>query len=298
MLCVAGEAGIGKSRLVEELVRQVAADGHAVAYSRAYEAAGRPPWGSVIDWLRSGSVEPLPRHPGRRLPDRARSAAARAPAAHPGLPDAPPATDLGRRHHLLAAVRRGLLAVGKPLLLVVDDLQWCDPDTVELCEILVQSARSTPVLIAGTVRDEEAAGAQLLDRWHRHLVPAVIALGPLDRGATAEMAALIGRRTLTPQNAVRLWTETEGNPLFIVEAIRRDSAPGRPRGPADPHRPRPDHGTPRPSLHRPPGAWPRSRRRSAGSSGADSRHGGRPDRGRHRRRSRRTVATPCRPRPG
>jgi hypothetical protein len=228
VLCVAGEAGIGKSRLVEELARQVAAGGHPVAYSRAYEAAGRPPWGSVIDWLRSGPVRPcLDTLDAACLTELARLLP-ELRLAHPGLPDAPPATDLGRRHHLLAAVRHGLLAVGKPLLLVVDDLQWCDPDTVELCEILVQSAPSTPVLITGTVRDEEAAGAQLLDRWHRHLVPTVIALGPLDRGATAEMAALIGRRALTPQDAVRLWTETEGNPLFIVEAIRAGFGTGAP----------------------------------------------------------------------
>ena len=56
----------------------------------------------------------------------------------------------------------------------------------------------------------------------------MIALGPLDRAATAEMAALIGPRALTPQDAVRLWTETEGNPLFIVEAIRAGFGTGVP----------------------------------------------------------------------
>ncbi len=220
LLCVAGEAGIGKSRLVEELACRVAADGHAVAYSRAYEAAGRPPWGSVIDWLRSGPVRPCLdtldptclTELARLLPELR--------LVHPGLPAAPPATDPGRRHHLLDAVRRGLLATGEPLLLVVDDLQWCDTDTVEFCEILVRSAPSAPVLTAGTVRTEDAAGAQLLDRWRRHLAPTVISLGPLDREATAEMAALVGRRALTPEAVARLWTETEGNPLFIVEAIR------------------------------------------------------------------------------
>jgi hypothetical protein len=110
------------------------------------------------------------------------------------------------------------------LLLVLDDLQWCDTDTVELCQLLVQSAPSAPVLIACTVRDDDAAGAQLLSRLRHRLAPArvatVIPLGPVDRNATAEMAAMVGPRALSPEAATRLWRETEGNPLFIVEAIR------------------------------------------------------------------------------
>ena len=220
VLCVAGEAGIGKSRLVEELVRRVSQEGDAVAYSRAYEAAGRPPWGSVIDWLRSGPVRPCLDALGPACLTELARLLPELRLAHPGLPDAPPSTDPGRRHHLLDAVRRGLLAVGRPLLLVVDDLQWCDTDTVELCEIFVRSAPSAPVLVAGTVRDDDTDGAQLLDRWHRRLAPITISLAPLDRAATTEMAALVARRPLAPEAAARLWTETEGNPLFVVEAIR------------------------------------------------------------------------------
>ena len=107
LLCVTGEAGIGKSRLVEELARRVAADGHAVVYGRAYEAAGRPPWGPVIDWLRSEPVrsgldaldEVWLAELARLLPELR--------TAHPGIPAVPPEADVGGRRHLLDAVCRG-----------------------------------------------------------------------------------------------------------------------------------------------------------------------------------------------
>lgn len=53
LVVVSGEAGIGKSRLALELGRRVRAEGHVVASARAYEAAGRLPWGPVVDLLRS-----------------------------------------------------------------------------------------------------------------------------------------------------------------------------------------------------------------------------------------------------
>ena len=224
LLCVTGEAGIGKSRLVEELARQAAAEGHAVAYGRAYEAAGRPPWGPVIDWLRSEPVRSgLPTVDGASLIELGRLLP-ELRARRPERPDALASTDVGRRHRLLDAVVCGLLAVRRPLLLVVDDLQWCDSDTLELCGFLVESAASVPVLVAGTLREEEVDAAHPVAQLRRQLAQsgavAEIALGPLDQEATATMAALVASHALPPEAAVRLWAETEGNPLFIVEAVR------------------------------------------------------------------------------
>src|SRR5262249_27696081 len=56
LVLVTGEPGIGKSRLALELGRRVRAEGHAVASARAYEAAGRLPWGPIVDLLRSDAL--------------------------------------------------------------------------------------------------------------------------------------------------------------------------------------------------------------------------------------------------
>jgi hypothetical protein len=55
-LLVTGEAGVGKSRLVEELTRRCTAAGIPFARTRAYQAAGRAPWAPVVDWLRAGPI--------------------------------------------------------------------------------------------------------------------------------------------------------------------------------------------------------------------------------------------------
>lgn len=222
LLLVTGEPGIGKSRLVEELARRVTAEGHVVAHGRAYAAAGGPPWGPVIDWLRCAPVqaglvavgEPWRTELARLLPE----------LGPPRRRAGPSAAEVGRRHHLLDAVRHALLATARPVLLVLDDLQWCDTDTLELCSYLVQSSRSAPLLVAGTVRVGDADGARAAAGLRANLAShgafSTIDLGPLGPAATAEMAALVEGRPLAADAAARLWRETEGNPLFVLEALR------------------------------------------------------------------------------
>ena len=223
-LLVSGEAGVGKTRLVEELAEWATAEGCGVARTRAYEAAGGLPWGPVADWLRSDVVRAgLERLDGVWLTELARLLP-ELRSDRPGLPETPSTADAGQRQQLLDAVRRGLLACGRPLLLVIDDLQWCDPDTLELCAFLLQTSPQAPLLLAGTCRDEEMGAAHPVtwfqERLAREGVLTHIGLERLDSRATAEVAALVGRRPLDDDMAARLWKETEGNPLFVVEAVR------------------------------------------------------------------------------
>ena len=223
VLLVTGEAGIGKSRLVEEVARRAAAQGHGVARTRAYEAAGRFAWGPAVELLRSETVRPtLARLESVWLAELARLLP-ELRDERPDLPEPPILHDEAHRQRLFEAVARGLLAPGRPLLLVVDDVQWCDPETLELLGFLIRRAPTAPVLVAATARSEELANTTLatfLSELLRDGSLHELALPRLDPAATGELAVRLGGGELDDDVIARLWQETEGNALFIVEALR------------------------------------------------------------------------------
>jgi DNA-binding SARP family transcriptional activator len=224
LLLVTGEPGIGKSRLALELGRRVRAEGHVVASARAYEAAGRLPWGPVVDLLRSAvlrshidTLDTVWRvELARLLPE----------LVDDSLPSGPSQSgDMAQRYRLFDAVSRAIVAGDRPRLLIIDDLQWCDAETLELIGFVVRSGQAAPVLVVGTVRLEEIpeqhALLELVDALGRDQTMTTVALDRLDEATTATLAARLGAEdSIDPQLAARLWTETEGNPLFVIEALR------------------------------------------------------------------------------
>jgi DNA-binding SARP family transcriptional activator len=228
LVLVSGEPGIGKSRLAQELGRRVRAEGHVVASARAYEAAGRLPWGPVIDLLRS---DPLRSHIDTLGTVWRAELARLLPELLEASPPRPPSRsgDPAQRHRLFDAVSRAIVGE-RPRLLIIDDLQWCDAETIDVIGFVVRSAPAAPVLILGTVRSEEIPE-------HHPLVALVDALGhdkavtsvPLDRLDEATTATLAARlrnaEEIDPDLAARLWAETEGNPLFVIEVLRAGVSP-------------------------------------------------------------------------
>ena len=230
LLLVTGEPGIGKSRLALELGRRVRAGGNMVASARAYEVAGRLPWGPVVDLLRSDALrshidtlDPVWRAELARLlpelPDAARSSSGPSQSG-----------DLAQRYRLFDAVSRAILAGDRPRLLIIDDLQWCDAETIELIGFVVRSGKTAPVLIVGTVRWEEIPRHHplvgLVDALGHDQTVTTVPLERLDEVTTATLAArLRAEDTIDPQLATRIWRETEGNPLFVIEALRAGISP-------------------------------------------------------------------------
>ena len=231
LVLVTGEPGIGKTRLAQELGRRVRAEGHVVASARAYEAAGRLPWGPVVDLLRSKAL----RSHIDTLDTVWRTELAR---LLPELHDAPQPSgrsrsgDLAQRQRLFDAVSRAIVVADRPRLLIIDDLQWCDAETIELIGFVVRSARTAPVLFIGTVRSEELPEhhplGRLVDALGHDRAVTTVPLDPLDEATTARLAARIRPSdTIDPELAARLWCETEGNPLFVIEVLRAGISPDR-----------------------------------------------------------------------
>ena len=224
LVLVTGEPGIGKSRLALELGRSLRAEGQLVASARAYEAAGRLPWGPVVEILRSESVRghietldvPWKTELARLLPELGETV----PSAETDAPG-----DKVQRHRLFDAVREALVAGDRPRMLIIDDLQWCDTETIELIGFLIRSRQNAPILVVGTVRDEELSEQHSLtgvvSALNREQSVTTIALQRLDQAATEKLAGqLRSVQEFDPETAARLWQETEGNPLFVIETIR------------------------------------------------------------------------------
>jgi DNA-binding SARP family transcriptional activator len=223
---VTGEAGVGKTRLVEELRAHL---GVVTVEARAYPAEGPLAYGVATAWLRSGPVaERLSRLDRPHLTELARLLPEL--AAHLAPPVPLPEAELRRR--LFGAIARAILAAGAPLLLIADDVQWADAQSLRLIHYLMRTAPSARLLIAATARREEldeghtlaslTAGLQALGRFTE------IELGRLGRDDTALLAERIMGTPLDAAGLGRLYGDSEGNPLFVVEALRPD-APTAPK---------------------------------------------------------------------
>jgi len=224
LVLVTGEPGIGKTRLAQELGRRVRAEGHMVASARAYEAAGRLPWGPVVDLLRSkalrshiDTLDTVWRTELARLLPELLDASQPSGRSQSG--------DLAQRQRLFDAVSRAIVGADRPRLLIIDDLQWCDAETIELIGFVVRSGRTAPVLFVGTVRSEELPEhhplGELVDALGHDRAVTTVSLDRLDEATTATLAARIrSTDTIDPELAARLWGETEGNPLFVIEVLR------------------------------------------------------------------------------
>jgi DNA-binding SARP family transcriptional activator len=220
MLLICGEAGIGKSRLAEELVNWAARQGFRTALAHCYASEGALPYAPVIEWLRASSLPTLDKvwvtELSRLLPELLKDRSA----------PPPPLTEAWQRMRLFEALARAVLGNRKKSLLLIEDLQWCDQDTLEWLHYLLRFDPHAPLLLVGTARSEETADNPAYTRLQSALrqegVHLELELGPLDEHDTAHLATHAAGKPLESGLSSLIYRETEGNPLFIVETVRAE----------------------------------------------------------------------------
>jgi DNA-binding SARP family transcriptional activator len=222
LVLVTGEPGIGKSRLVEELRSWCAHRGAATAEARSYQAEGTLAYGPVAAWLRSEALAPR----RVRLDSGRLRELSRILPEIPGTPQPLPADE--QRERLFDAIARAILGAAAPVLLVADDLHWAGEQTLQFLHYLLRIESRARLLVAATARADDGdrlqslvTGLRALDRIEE------IELDRLTRAETAVLAERFTGRALADAEAERLFGETEGNPLFVVETLRAGAASPR-----------------------------------------------------------------------
>jgi DNA-binding SARP family transcriptional activator len=165
---IEGEAGIGKTRLAEDLLMLAEREELPVARSRTHALAGRLAYGPIADWLRTetlrvGLAELAAvwlTEVARLLPELL--------SERPGLPPPGPITDGWQNKRFFEALARAFTVKRGRLLLVLDDLQWCDAETLDWLHYLLDVA-DRPLLVVGTVRSEEVEDGHALNSLRHDL---------------------------------------------------------------------------------------------------------------------------------
>ena len=218
-----GEPGIGKSRLTLELAQEAGVMGMQLLWGGCYEGGGAPafwPWTQVLRAL------------VRHLTDDERGVAADQlasllPELANGAPASPPAApEADERFRLYQAVVSLLAGVAarQPLMLVIDDLHWADPASLQLLQALSLQTVSLPLLVVSTFRDDEPGAADTLAGplgvISRHPWTRRLALRGLSYDAVREVIRETAEIEPPPQLVSAIRARTEGNPFFVAELVR------------------------------------------------------------------------------
>lgn len=216
LLLLAGEPGIGKTRLLDHLAGSAAAAGRRVIRGRCYEAEMVRPYGLWIDALRG---QPTDGVPAETLAQAAPLVAGR---LHEG----------GNREQLFDATVALLRCLGalQPLVLILDDLQWVDEGSAALLHFVARTMQGdASVLLAAAAR----AGEIDDNRWAKGLLRSLARAGALQRLdlgplGQAEVHTLLAGTAVDASDALR---QSGGNPLYVIElaqaAQRGTEAAGR-----------------------------------------------------------------------
>jgi DNA-binding SARP family transcriptional activator/tetratricopeptide (TPR) repeat protein len=215
---IEGEPGIGKTRLAEELVAEAQRRGATTLWGRAFEGGAAPTLWPWLPPLRALAAEAPS---GTKLTGKLTQLLA------PAGPDAgTPAAVEPARFALFEAVSSLLSACAaqRPVVLVLDDIQWADVASLELVRSIGDRLRDVPVMLVCTVRELEVgrndAVVEALAALTRQPGTRRIRLHGLTKPATAELVQQTTGDSPSAHTMDAIYDRAEGNPFFATELAR------------------------------------------------------------------------------
>jgi DNA-binding SARP family transcriptional activator/tetratricopeptide (TPR) repeat protein len=236
---VAGEPGIGKSRLAEELEDHARQRGARVCVGRCWEAGGAPAYWPWVQALRAYIRDSEPDALRAQLGDRGPELGAILPEVRrflPDLPESPPPDSEGARFRLLDSVAGFLRTAASdgPVVVGLDDLHAADAPSLLLLRFVAGQLDGAPILIVGCYRDTEVGPelAETLAELAREPAMVRVTLRGLNGSDTSRLLTLTMDDAPADELAAEVHAETQGNPLFAKEigrllAAEGETAPGR-----------------------------------------------------------------------
>ncbi len=225
-----GEAGIGKSRLVSELVSSMS-EGYVHQVLQCSQLHADRPFHSVVSWLETEISSAAGDDNDRRIEHLARmfsgtenaneeaiSIASMLLSSDSSSPHAPYSVSHDAfRARILNVLNRFVfrLAEQAPLLLVIEDLHWCDPSTLAWINQLVECSAGAPIMVLATMRSDTETVMPLKSE------ATVIHVGRLEKGECSTIARAVDEGQQISANGIsQIVRRSDGNPLFVEELTR------------------------------------------------------------------------------
>jgi DNA-binding SARP family transcriptional activator len=225
VVVVLGEAGIGKSSVLQSLVAEAGERGVRVLLGRSYESEQVLPFGPWLDAFRSGGVGHDAAPLERLSPVWRAELAALLPEVE--SEPVPPSQDRARLFESVAQLVAALSTRGA-LMVALEDLHWADEMSLHLLSFLGRRAQVWPVLFVVTAREEEIPDRPslrvALEELQRESHVSPLTLSPLSRESIASLVRSLVRVRHDAAVAARLeenvWRVSEGNPFVAAEIVR------------------------------------------------------------------------------